>query len=65
LHDNVHNSNYFLTLSSADNTSWARNGDFVPNRWEAQQEAMEIIIRSKLNNNPENCCGLMSLGGKQ
>lgn len=52
------------TMLILDNSSWARNGDFVPSRWGAQQDAADIIIRSKTGGNAENEVGLMAMGGK-
>lgn len=27
-----------------DNSEWARNGDYVPNRWDAQYDAAHLLI---------------------
>jgi 26S proteasome regulatory subunit N10 len=41
-----------------------RNGDYVPTRCEAQNDAVSMIFSSKTNSNPENTVGLMTLSGK-
>lgn len=46
-----------------DNSEASRNGDYVPSRWEAQSDAVNLIFSSKTNANPESSVGLMSMGG--
>ena len=46
---------------SVDNSDWMRNGDFIPTRLDAQSDAVNMICRAKLRQNPENTVGLMSL----
>lgn len=41
-----------------------RNGDFVPSRWEAQADAINILFDAKTGSNPENMVGIMSMAGK-
>lgn len=54
----------FLTnLRSVDNSEASRNGDYVPSRWEAQQDAVNMIFSAKTGANPESSVGLMSMGG--
>ena len=38
-----------------------RNGDFLPTRLQAQQDAVGMITQAKLRSNPESNVGLMSL----
>lgn len=38
-----------------------RNGDFLPTRIQAQQDAVNLVCRSKARENPENNVGLMTL----
>jgi len=45
-----------------DNTDFMRNGDFVPTRLQAQQDAVSLIAHSKHQGNPENSVGLMTMG---
>ena len=46
-----------------DNSEFNRNGDFAPSRWESQQDATNNICDVKLNQNPENTLGIMSMSG--
>lgn len=46
-----------------DNSEFNRNGDFAPSRWESQQDAANNICDVKLNQNPENTLGIMSMAG--
>jgi len=47
-----------------DNSESSRNGDYVPSRWEAQCDAVNLIFSAKTQANPESSVGLMSMGGK-
>lgn len=47
-----------------DNSESSRNGDYVPSRWEAQADAVNLIFGAKTQANPESSVGLMSMGGK-
>ena len=38
-----------------------RNGDYLPTRIQAQQDAVNMVCRSKLRSNPENNVALMSM----
>ncbi|KAK3064421.1 proteasome regulatory particle base subunit rpn10, partial [Teratosphaeriaceae sp. CCFEE 6253] len=46
-----------------DNSESARNGDYLPSRWEAQTDAANLIFHTKTQDNPESSCGLMSSAG--
>ncbi|KAH4657514.1 hypothetical protein HBH79_205210 [Parastagonospora nodorum] len=46
-----------------DNSEASRNGDYLPSRWEAQQDAVNLIFSAKTGANPESSVGLMSMGG--
>lgn len=46
---------------SVDNSEWMRNGDFLPTRLQAQQDAVSLVCHSKTRQNPENNVGLMTL----
>jgi len=50
-----------LCLSSIDNSDYMRNGDFVPTRLQAQQDAVHVVCQSKTRSNPENNVGLLTL----
>ncbi len=38
-----------------------RNGDFVPTRLQAQQDAANLVLQCKLRSNPENAVGILSM----
>ena len=48
-----------LMFFSVDNSDYMRNGDFVPTRLQAQQDAVNLICHSKTRANPENNVGLL------
>ncbi len=45
---------------SVDNSDYMRNGDFVPTRLQAQQDAVNLVCHSKTRSNPENNVGLLA-----
>ncbi|KAJ9631842.1 proteasome regulatory particle base subunit rpn10 [Taxawa tesnikishii (nom. ined.)] len=51
------------TMIVVDNSESSRNGDYVPSRWDAQADAVNLIFHSKTQANPESSVGLMSMGG--
>lgn len=51
----------FGVFRSVDNSEWMRNGDFLPTRLQAQQDAVSLVCHSKTRQNPENNVGLMTL----
>ena len=53
------------TILCIDNSDWTRNGDYVPNRFNAQISAANFIIENKCEQNPENCLGIMTMAGKR
>lgn len=48
------------TVVCVDNSEWMRNGDFLPTRIQAQQDAVSIICNAKTRQNPENNVALMT-----
>lgn len=44
-----------------DNSEYMRNGDYLPTRIQAQQDAANLVCRTKLRANPENTAALMTL----
>lgn len=50
---------------SVDNSEWMRNGDFAPNRLEAQTDAAIQIAARKRDMNPENTVGILTMAGKK
>ena len=53
---------HLVFLFSVDNSEYMRNGDFLPTRLQAQQDAVGLITQSKLRSNPESNVGLLTLG---
>ena len=41
-----------------------RNGDYVPNRFDAQTDAITFLFNLKTQSNPENTVGLLTMAGK-
>jgi len=50
------------TVICVDNSEYMRNGDFVPTRLLAQQDAVNMLCTSKTRANPENTVALLTLG---
>jgi len=51
------------TIICVDNSEFMRNGDFLPTRIQAQQDAVSLITHSKTRSNPESNVALMTLSG--
>ncbi|KAK3921849.1 26S proteasome non-ATPase regulatory subunit 4 [Frankliniella fusca] len=49
------------TMICVDNSDFMRNGDFLPTRLQAQQDAVNLVCHSKTRANPENNVGLLTL----
>lgn len=49
------------TIVCVDNSEYMRNGDFIPTRLQAQQDAVGLVCHSKTSSNAENNVGLMTL----
>ncbi|CAL1285281.1 unnamed protein product [Larinioides sclopetarius] len=52
------------TIICVDNSDYMRNGDFLPTRLQAQQDAVSLICHSKIRSNPENNVGLLTLANR-
>ncbi|XKL59101.1 hypothetical protein PGB90_000117 [Kerria lacca] len=52
------------TMICVDNSDYMRNGDFIPTRMQAQQDAINLVCHSKTRSNPENNVGLISLADR-
>eukprot|EP00127_Corallochytrium_limacisporum_P006860 Clim_evm75s236 gene=Clim_evmTU75s236 len=52
------------TVLCLDGSEWMRNGDYVPSRMEAQQDAVQLISGTKTQQNAENTVGLIAMGEK-
>jgi 26S proteasome regulatory subunit N10 len=44
-----------------DNSEYMRNGDYQPTRFEAQSDAVNSIFQTKIDSNPENTVGIMTM----
>ncbi|TIA90412.1 hypothetical protein E3P99_01563 [Wallemia hederae] len=47
-----------------DNSEYMRNGDILPNRFQAQVDGVGLLAQAKMNMNPENTVGLMTFAGE-
>ncbi|KZT13186.1 uncharacterized protein LAESUDRAFT_719515 [Laetiporus sulphureus 93-53] len=52
------------TLMIIDNSEYMRNGDYQPSRFAAQSDAVTTIFQTKIDSNPENTVGVMTMAGK-
>jgi 26S proteasome regulatory subunit N10 len=52
---------FYLEIFSIDNSDFMRDGDFIPTRMQAQQDAVSLIFHAKTRSNPENNVGLLTL----
>ncbi|EEH39244.1 26S proteasome regulatory subunit RPN10 [Paracoccidioides lutzii Pb01] len=52
------------TMIIVDNSESSRNGDYLPTRFQAQADAINLIHAAKTQANPESSVGLMSMAGK-
>jgi 26S proteasome regulatory subunit N10 len=52
------------TMMIIDNSEYMRNGDYLPTRFEAQSDAVTTVFQTKIDSNPENTVGIMSMAGK-
>ena len=52
------------TMIIIDNSEYMRNGDYQPARFEAQADAVNTVFQTKVDSNPENLVGLMTMSGK-
>jgi len=53
------------TVLCVDNSEYMRNGDYLPTRLQAQQDAANMICRAKLRSNPESNMALLSMSDMQ
>lgn len=52
------------TMMIIDNSEYMRNGDYTPSRFDAQSDAVNTIFQTKIDSNPENTVGLMTMAHK-
>ncbi|KAK8958602.1 26S proteasome non-ATPase regulatory subunit 4 [Platanthera guangdongensis] len=48
-----------------DNSEWMRNRDCAPTRFQAQYDAVFPLCRAKIQLNPENTVGVMTMDGER
>jgi len=53
------------TMICVDDSDYMRNGDFVPTRMAAIQDAVNIVCHTKTRANPENNVGLLTLASSK
>jgi len=46
-----------------DNSDYTRNGDYMPTRFEAQNDAVNLVCGAKTQQNPENSVGILTTAG--
>jgi len=49
------------TMICVDSSEYMRNGDYLPTRFQAQQDAVSMVCHSKTRSNPENNVGLLAM----
>ncbi|KAK7053809.1 Multiubiquitin chain binding protein mbp1 [Favolaschia claudopus] len=52
------------TMMIIDNSEFMRNGDYQPTRFDAQSDAVTTVVQTKIDSNPENTVGIMTMAGK-
>ena len=52
------------TMMIIDNSEYMRNGDYGPTRFDAQSDAVNSVFQAKIDSNPENTVGIMTMAGK-
>ncbi|XP_075532655.1 26S proteasome non-ATPase regulatory subunit 4-like isoform X1 [Dermacentor variabilis] len=53
------------TVVCVDNSEYMRNGDFLPSRLHAQQDAVKVVCHSKMRSHPENNIALMTMSSPE
>jgi 26S proteasome regulatory subunit N10 len=46
-----------------DNSEYSRNGDYLPTRFSAERDCINLLTSAKLNSNPKSTVGLLTLAG--
>ncbi|KAF9531021.1 hypothetical protein CPB83DRAFT_850040 [Crepidotus variabilis] len=52
------------TMIIIDNSEYMRNGDYMPTRFAAQADAVNVVFQTKIDSNPENTVGIMTMAGR-
>jgi hypothetical protein len=47
-----------------DNSEYMRNGDYQPSRFDALADAVKSVFTTKIDSNPENTVGVMTMANK-
>ena len=47
-----------------DNSEWTRSGDYAPTRFQAQTDAVNLLAGAKMQANPENAVGVLTMAGR-
>lgn len=58
-----HNDSLTFFCNRIDNSEWSRNGDFTPQRFQAQVDAITLIAGSKTGQNAETGVGIVDIAG--
>ncbi|XP_037575713.1 26S proteasome non-ATPase regulatory subunit 4 isoform X1 [Dermacentor silvarum] len=53
------------TIVCVDNSEYMRNGDFLPSRLHAQEDAVKVVCHSKRRSHPENDIALMTMSSPE
>ncbi|BAF26057.2 Os10g0141400 [Oryza sativa Japonica Group] len=51
------------TVICVDDSEWMRNGDYPPTRLQAQEDAANLVVGTKMTSNPENTVGVLAMAG--
>eukprot|EP00056_Hartaetosiga_gracilis_P004030 m.70667 g.70667 ORF g.70667 m.70667 type:complete len:452 (-) comp11674_c1_seq1:1838-3193(-) len=52
------------TVVCLDSSEFMRNGDFLPNRLQAERDAANLVVNTKLRDNPESTVAILTMGNK-
>ncbi len=52
------------TIIIVDNSEYMRNGDYPPDRFRAQSDAVTTLFQTKVDSNPGSIVGFMTMAGK-
>lgn len=52
------------TIVCIDNSEWTRSGDYAPTRFQAQADAVNLLAGAKMQANPENAVGVLTMAGR-
>jgi von Willebrand factor type A domain len=52
------------TMIVLDNSEYMRNGDYQPTRFGALADAVTTVFQTKIDSNPENTVGVMTMANK-